>query len=96
MAMSPFAVIAIVLACAGAAVMIGVALTHSYMRARNAKTLNATEQVRDNSQRGYMTDVRERNVRDMMLEYGWQDYAPPKRPHMNMRTDTDDSMGTSR
>lgn len=93
MALSAHAVVAIALVCAGFVLLCAFALTHSYLRSRNAKSQESRDYTREMYQRGYMTEVRDRNKQAMMIENGYGSYIPPKRPDMSARTETDDSMG---
>lgn len=84
--MDPHAVVVIALVCSGAALLFCYAATHAYFRGRQSNDLErATEQQRV-AQRGYMSEVRDRNKETIAVKNGYlpQALQPVKQPLARM------------
>ena len=103
MGLSAGAVIVIALVASGAGVLMAYAMSHAYLRARNAGQDRDRGEILP-EQRAYMSELRDKNKQAMMVENGYGTYraphpvraAPgraPVRPQVYARTDTEDSTG---
>ena len=92
MGLSAGAVIVIALVASGAGVLMAYAMSHAYLRARNAGQDRDRGEILP-EQRAYMSELRDKNKQAMMVENGYGTYRAPVRPQVYARTDTEDSTG---